>query len=163
MEESATMADNKDCWYVPLMERFTQVSRMGSKEKYIEVDGIGLSVRYDDEKDLAPENIRKHLIGSRETFALIDASSMEEVIQIFNSEWDGAKIGTKSKALRIANMNLITKYPSCAKRHKIADGEYSCGDIEDDGSGCKQGTNGMCVISGYDIPGPFCPLAEKVV
>ncbi|MFA5386081.1 MAG: hypothetical protein WC297_00130 [Candidatus Paceibacterota bacterium] len=125
--------------------------RMFAKEKLMVVDGIGLFVRYDDEKRLTPAIIRSHLIGGETTYCYVEADSPDKAINKFYAEWEGAKIGGEtpgSKALRIDSAEEIVELPFCSRQRKNKKGEFICGDPLKDG----QGEFGMCIIEGYDAP-----------
>lgn len=161
----------KTVYRLPLIERFTQVGRgflSSGRCKLMEVDGIGLYV-YHSEKDdssITPELVRRHLIGGISTFCLVEADSEGEAKQIFLKEWDGAKCGSRSPALRIDDKAEIVKYPHCELMYKNNRGEYTCGrpiseiedhEMKDDVNMNNNGEFGICAIEGYDCPNG-CPL-----
>jgi len=143
---------------IPALILSTHVGRgpFWQKRKWMEVDGFGLLVNYNDENDLTPEKIRLCLRGQGQTEYLIEAESRADARKKFN-EMEGAKIGTRSKALRIDPDRGIRKIPDCKRRHINKNGDYVCG--KEMGSG--SGEFGMCAIEGYDMPEFDCPLRKE--
>jgi len=147
---------------VPLLERFTILGPPSAfkRRKYVVVDGIGLMVEHDKDADISPGEIRGHLIGERETFALVEASSPAAAIHSFLENWEGAKTGEKgpeSMALKINRKQPILEYPSCSLLHRSREKRVICGpEVGHDGNG----EFGMCVLEGYDGPNFYCPIAE---
>lgn len=147
---------------IPTCERFTIVGdkRMFQRSKYLVVDGIGVCVDYDKEEDLDPRNIRRHLIGLRTSYILIEAESPDRAIERFFTELHGAHAGEngeKSKALWISPDEPILEYPPCALLHRSRERRYICGPEEGENG---NGEFGMCVLEGYDAPGFYCPMIE---
>jgi hypothetical protein len=162
----------KTVYKLALIERFTRVGQIcPMRSKLMEVDGIGLYVYHSEEHPyyITPGLVRRHLIGGRSTFCLVEADSEEEAKQIFLTEWDGAKCGSRSPALRIADDAKIIKYPHCDLMYKNRRGEYTCGRPIHDIEGHEDQHNphwndngefGMCAIGGYDCP-EGCPLYPR--
>jgi hypothetical protein len=146
---------------IPLCERFTNLRKppvAWGKSRYVSVDGFGMLVYYDEEKDLTPENIRRYLIGLGKRRCYIDAGSLEEAVRKFHDEWEGAKVGGEGeerKALYIDKENAIIELPFCAKMGRNKKGEFICGELVEE----ESGEWGMCVIEGYDPP-EDCPILE---
>lgn len=148
---------------IPLLERFVEVGTrpiIGGIRKYVVVDGIGLLVEHAKGTDISQGEIRRHLIGERGTFALVEASSPAEAIHSFLSGWEGAKTGEKgpeSMALRIDRKQPILEYPKCSLLHRSREKRYLCGpEVGRDGNG----EFGICVLEGFDGPDFYCPIAE---
>ena len=150
-------------YIIPLIERFTQITQVYRKEKLIEVDGIGIYVKYnDDSDDLSESNIRRHLIGIRNTECILEADSPLEALKKFNEEWDGAKFGTLKKALTI-NTNsfyLIKEYPSCKLYHNV-NGRSVCynPDYEDDDDVTPETCRLGCILQRSEPPFN-CPIKQ---
>lgn len=148
---------------IPVKERFTSVGKTATtfgRCKYTAVDGRGLLVYFDNESDVNPEFIRKHLIGRRDNFVNIVAKSPGEAIGVFLYSFEGAQIGGDSedeKAMWINREKAILELPYCSLMHKNSDEKLTCGvpDIKKD----NNGEFGMCVLEGYDAP-DNCPLSE---
>lgn len=159
----------KDLWKVQLEEHFIKVeSGHFCNCKYMELDGIGFMLEYNENnpEHLDPDFIRRHLHGVRHTFAWIEAESKEEAIKTFHKEWDGAKVGTRQKALIIEHPEKIKMIERCKIRHRNKQGGFVCGlpmhDLPDewfyeDDKENMNGEFGMCWIEGYDCP-DVCPV-----
>lgn len=81
---------------------------------------------------------------------------MAAAIDIFSQEFEGARVGEKSKAWRIDSSDKILELPHCSRLHKNSRGEYICGEPVEDNF--DNGEFGMCVLEGYDYPDEECPL-----
>lgn len=139
---------------LPLLEIYVEpLTILSSYQDYVCVDGVGLYVEYNDIKELEPALIRKSLKGKRDTWCYIKAASAEEAIVQFHTEWKGAKIGEKNKALTINKKNHILELPACPKQEKNKN-RYVCGQPED-----KDISPTGCILSGYD-PGDNCPIGK---
>lgn len=148
----------KNLYNIPLLMRFTRVGG-GVNEKCIEVDGIGIFVSYNEKKELAPENIRRHLIGSKTTYCFVEAKTIKEAKKIFYREWEGASVGTRAKALWINSKKRIVKEKACKYRHKDKYYQYACGEIDEN---TGNGEFGGCCIEGFDTDDlTFCPYNKN--
>lgn len=145
---------SKKLYKIPLFRKSTVIgeNRPGKKIKVMEVDGYGLYVYYTHESDLTPEKIRSHLIGRDESRVYIPAESPEEAKMFFLEHYEGARIGTKAKALEINPLKPIKEYPMCKSlRVNQRDGGFVCG--------ASMGQDSPCVLEGYDPPVSDCPIA----
>ena len=151
---------------IPLLERFTSVNRACfnfSRCKPMTVDSIGLYVYYDDEKDITVSNIRQSLIGVKDTRVIVVAKNVNEALDIFYAEWDGAKLGgkaTDSKALWVNPNRNIVEYPSCNLLNINSKDERICGKeitTEEDEYAHNCGEFGWCTLDGYDTD-MDCPV-----
>lgn len=161
MSEKYSLRKVEKCFRLPLSERFTRIGSPNAiSSKLMEVDGIGLVVYYTDEDQVTPENIRRHLIGAQSTHTIIEAETKEEAIKKFHEDWDGAKCGTKAKAIWIEDEDCIVEYALCDQLNMLVEGDierYICGseldyDPEEDR---VMGYCG-CIIEGFDPP-EDCP------
>ena len=147
---------------IPIKERFTSVGETAitfGPSKYTVVDGVGLLVYYDNEENVNPEFIRKHLIGRRDNFAYIVANSPGEAIGMFLYNFEGAQIGGESedkKAIWINREKSILEMPYCPLMHK--NDRFVCGPPTSPDNN-SQGEYGMCVLEGYDAP-DNCPIPK---
>jgi len=148
---------------IPLMQRSTILGspgKFGKKVKCFHIDKVGLFIYYEDEKQLDPNFIRKHLTFREHTYCIIEADTAKNAINIFYEKWEGAKIGGESvleeKALWIDKDSEILELPNCERLHKNKKGEFICGEqgIEED-----LGIWGGCTLEGYDAP-EDCPIHE---
>ena len=157
----------KTVYRIPLKERFVVLGQnvIKARRLYVVVDGIGLAVEYDNDAQLTPKGLRGHLIGERDTHALVEASSPEEAITQFLTEWHGAIPGKqltpepqRSPALWINPAQPIHEYPSCSLLHKSRKREeFICG--EEEGTN-GNGEFGMCILAGFDGPDFYCPIED---
>ena len=126
---------------------------------YMEVDGLGVAVEYNSEKDLSPEVIRRHLIGTEHTSCVVEAKTLEEAVRIFYKDWEGAKIGgmaKSDKALRISENKPIIGLPFCPFMHVTEEGTFICGEkIPEE----ECGERGLCILEPFiDPPDEECPM-----
>lgn len=124
------------------------------------VDGIGVNVYHRQESDLSPENIRRHLIGRRETYVDVAAENEHQAMIVFLRDYESAIAGSfseKSRALRIDDKKPIIVFPPCDRIYFNCRHEFVCGDPrwgEDD-----SGEFGGCVLEAFDAPNE-CPIAD---
>ncbi len=150
---------------IPLLQRHTKVGvstspgTFGKKVTCLHIDKVGLFVYYDDEKQLDPDFIRRHITLRGRTNCFIEADSAETAIDIFYREWEGAKIGgdevPEAKALWIDRSKEILELPHCELMRKNKEDQFICGELLENGNG----EFGMCVLEGYDAPDD-CPVSE---
>ena len=144
---------------IPILERTcNMVVGMFAKHKfYREVDGIGLFIR----SELPPEQVtdkmvRGYLIGLEHKHCLVYADNIIKAIETFHNEWEGAKVGTKEKALYISDnkYEIIYGYPKCRYMfiHRKTDEPY-CGNPEKKNIMYSQG----CILEQFDAP-EYCPI-----
>lgn len=152
---------------IPVFQRFTSIgefSALWGLYQIMIVDGIGLFVFYknDQEAELTPENVRRHLIGRKETTAIVEADSPEEAIRAFSLEWKGARIGGKaeeSKAVWINRKKPILELPACEMLRRNNRGGFVCviGEPQED----SFDDSAECVLSCYEPPDDFeCPVDQ---
>lgn len=152
---------------IPVFQRFTSIGESGAlwgAYQIMIVDGIGLFVFYENgqEAELTPENVRRHLIGRKETTAIVEADSPEEAIRAFSLEWKGARIGgkaEKSKAAWINREKPILELPACEMLRRNSRGYFICviGEPEED----SFDDSPECVLSCYEPPDGFeCPVDQ---
>ena len=153
----------KRLWYLPLSERFIGVDpKPFSSRKLMELDGIGFMLEYDDKnpEHLEPDFIRRHLVGVRDTHTYIYADTREEAVKKFQEGWEGAKMGTKSKALWI-NEERGNKIFSVAYCDRINFDEekftISCGHPDPDD---EYDNPPGCTLDHFDAPDD-CPVVEQ--
>jgi len=161
------MKEKVELWHIPLDEYFIRTGEFPMRSKFMELDGIGFLLEYDNNnpKKFDPDFIRHHLQGMRSSSTLIEAETIERAIEKFYMEYEGANIGTKRRALRISDVTRITAVVWCERRHKNRIGEYICGEpvadnpeewVTDEDKESLSGTCGMCFLEGYDVP-EYCP------
>ncbi len=173
---------------IPLFERVIQVTAKGrmhalffGKVEIMHVDEVGLFVYHDGKQELTPKLIRKYLTCKQKTSCLIFAESIEDAINIFYEEWDGATVGGEhenSKAIWIDRVDedgtpsyrTIIEYPRCPHMFQNKIEEVTCGrpiyDIKDhpekkDRHWNTRGEFGMCALEGMDTPEDSgCPMEK---
>lgn len=143
--------------------------RMSLQERYLplgsyaqvdckHIDEVGLFIYHNGEQELTPEFVRGHLIGIKESNCMIEASTVEEAINIFHAEWEATKIGgetRKRKALWLNEKVPIQGLPECKLLHQSQEKRYICGEEMYEGNGIF----GMCIIDGSDPP-DGCPAGR---
>ena len=152
---------------IPLCERRITLYKGGrsipTREKYMEVDGMGILVRYEREKDIDLNQIKKASRVKHYTYCIIEAANVEEAIRKFYGEWKGAKVGGKSiasRALRIDRTRRIIALPHCDLLHQgKKEGRFVCGDPKED-IDYDSGLFGMCILDGADLPDGYCGLSN---
>ena len=137
---------------LPLFKR-----TIGLYRKYkcalLEIGGVGVYVQYDNDDELAPNLLRTCNIGIGEDYGYIEADDARSAIEVFFTEWDGAKMGTKAKALEINRWKPILQYPLCSRLVEI-DGWQRCKyPYDEDEEPCD------CVLDGADPP-EDCPIDQ---
>lgn len=146
-------------WNIPLYQRVIRTDFGAVKTKLMELDNIGFFYKYNNEKNLDPDFIRRHIQLREATWALVKAPTVTQAINKFYEEWDGAKKGggkkEESKALWIDRNLMIRETPSCPLLNKNKEGQYICGVETFNGNG----EYGMCVLEQYDAPSD-CPIAD---
>jgi len=152
-------SESKTIFYIPLMQRYTWLDRNGVHIDCMHIDAVGLFIEHDGSREITPELVRSHLIGSRESQCLIEADTVEEAIKIFHTNWEAASIGgekRKAKALWVNEKVPIAGLPACELLHKSHDNKYICGEETESGNG----EFGMCVLENYDAPGGRCSISQ---
>ncbi len=161
----------KKIYKLPLKERFAGSDHF-SRAKLMHVDEVGLYFYYSShktpEEEITPELIRRHMIGRRDTYAVIEANNPLHALVIFHREFEGARVGGSAskmhKALWIDTENKqIKEMPFCARLNKESKySHYICGEEEKDEDGGYLNGNGewgMCILEGYDAPSG-CPINQ---
>jgi hypothetical protein len=130
------------------------------KCKCMKIDEIGAYVYYLEEKDLDEKNICKYLVGVIKKNWIAEAESLKNAIDLFYAKWEGARIGGKKetqKAAWIEKEKAILEIPHCGILNKTKNGEYICGELDEDGwgifGGCRlDGGEGveMCPVSRFE-------------
>lgn len=151
-----------DKWYkLPILERFTHTAKNMIRSlcnvKYVDVDGVGILVYYDKEKQLELTNLRRHLSPVRTNHCYVDAQNPTEAIEKFLSEWEGTKVGSKSSALRIDLEKPILELPYCENLNVCPRGNFICGELSEDGI---NGSFGGCILAMFDRPDGSCPIGD---
>lgn len=170
--------NTKHHYLLPLYERFIDMSHFG-RQTCLHIDEVGVFIRHDNDQQLTTDFIRRHLVGRRRTFCLVEAETVGLAIRKFYDEWDGANIGgdnEHAKALWIDRVDdqgrptstIIEELPPCVIRHINKEGTITCGrpihDIpdhedKDDEHFNMNGEFGMCGLEGYDYPEEdYCPM-----
>jgi hypothetical protein len=140
---------------LPIYERIIGDNSYFTKySKHMELDGVGFLLKYDEEgQQNDPDWIRRHLQLREEGNILIEASDLEDAINIFHNEWVAAKIGGASetaKAMWINRNKPINELPPCDMYWiRVEYDDVICGDPEEFGYA-------GCVVSGFDPPGSGC-------
>lgn len=149
---------------VPLKERFTRITSgapvLICAGKYIEVDNIGIFVEFDKEDLVTPEMIRRCGTPIRETYCIIEANTLEEVIEKFYQNYEAAN--WENPAVWIDEKGIIIKYPYCSFLSRTETGRFICGPKLPNE---ECGTRGMCVLE-WDISPPptgTCSIYEMHV
>jgi len=144
---------------LPLVERFTVIGRESVTQisTLMEVDDVGLFVYHPIDHRSTPEEVCRHLIGTKTTNCLIEAPTLGAAINRFFRDWPGATTGKKAQALMIDERPdaRIEVYPECQHMHSTEDGTPVCGKVQPDGI---NGEFGGCVLEGFDPPGFPCPI-----
>lgn len=138
-------------WRTPLLQRVLRTDGLACRQKLMELDGVGFFYEYNNDEELKPSFIRKHLQLRDSTVTLIDAMTVTQAVNKFFDEWDGAKVGGKNeeaKALWIDRERIIREIPSCHLLNKSKEDRFICGVETTNGNG----EFGMCVLEGYDAP-----------
>lgn len=140
---------------VPLWERV--ISDNGHFHKFttcMELDGVGFLLHYDKEgQQFDHDWIRRHLVLRKNTWAIVEATDLQDAIHKIINEWEGCKIGGKteeSKALWINRELAILELPPCGSYWiREPQGNVTCGKpTECGGAGC--------IFDGFD-PIDDCP------
>lgn len=147
----------KDVYKVPVFTREMLISPDGRYQKCTELDGLGFFVKYDDESQLKPGNIRKYLHGRRQEPLYVVAENLIEALRNF-FRYPATKIGSnlkpENKAMWLAPGKPIEVLPRCRLLHRIPGaGQFVCG---------KMGEYGGCVLEGFDTPDGYCPIGNPV-
>jgi len=151
---------------IPLKSRFVCISTRGArlfdKKKYLEVDGVGLLVEYDNEDELTAENIRRHFILVTDSSCVVEAENITDAIRKFHENWDGANIGGNeeiAKALWINTTKPIIGIPYCRFLRVSDEDRFICGEQV---RGECYGERGMCVLEpAIDPPeAGNCPIYD---
>ena len=143
---------------IPLLERYTNIesNMFHAYCKTMYVDTVGLFVYYSKEENVTVENIRRRLIGVKDTRVIVVAKNVNEALDIFYAEWDGARVGGNSpdsKALWVNPERNIVEYPSCNLLNINSKDERICGkeiSTEEDEYAHNCGEFGWCTLDGYD-------------
>lgn len=145
---------------IPLLKRSTEIDGcykgIGCETSVMEVDGVGLFVSHRKGEKPDAKTVRRHLISRETTWVMIEAQTIEQAVEEFSKEWEGARVGggqgPESFALWIDVRRPIVKFPACTHLHQDKDGRFVCGDpTEDDVSVCG------CIIDGFDALADGCP------
>lgn len=137
---------------LPLLKRSIGPMAM-YKCALVEIDGVGVYVQYDKDDELEPDILRNCIVGVEDDHAHIEADNARAAILKFftHSDWEGARTGTRAKALEINRSEPILKYPTCSRLVEI-DGWNRCKISDDDDyKPCD------CVLDGADPPDD-CPI-----
>jgi len=138
---------------VPYWFRFSGTEKIPMRGNWhlIEVDGIGMffCTDYSEIDPPPPDVVRRHLIGVTKKRWIIEADSPEDACRIFMDS-EGAKKGTRAKALYLDTDEVIEELPHC-ERLRVVENEFRCGDDFEDCSASG------CIIDQCDPP-EDCPV-----
>ena len=156
------MKKGLNLWFLPLYERVIRVGKTNFKKELMELDGVGFVLEFDGkEEQKDPGFIRRHLVGIQDTYTYVFAKTKDEAIKIFETEFEGAKIGTKAKALWIEETEYrkIKIIAECPRRMFNEDKfEFRCGYV----GATMEEFDEMpgCILENYDPP-EDCPVSEQ--
>jgi hypothetical protein len=142
-----------------MYRRFTEVNH-GFINKLIEVDGIGILVRYSEKKDLKPEIIRRHLLGRCEQAAWIQAPDPRSFREYFRWSYEGARVGKKHPAEWIRDDHPILEVPDCGSLY-LAEDDGQVPGHEYDKLICEK-TGCYCILNEiqWGVEDDYCPVKQ---
>lgn len=128
------------------------------KVKCLDIDGVGIFVYYDRERQLDLEFIKTYQPILKKEEHLIVAKNFKNAIKRFFVENQGTAIGgdkIRSRALRIDPEKIIVELPFCPLMHDF-DGKFFCGEpcvfVDEKGKKEIDGEIGMCVVENHRPP-----------